>query len=142
VVASRLRAARIHAAGMGARTAMFLKVAPHLSAYNRRIASRNLGPYEILASLGAGGMGEVYRARDPRINREVAIKLLPSGWTSDAERLRRFEQETRAAGSINHPNLVTIFDSGSDNGSPYLVMELLDGGTLRDRMDEGIPQRK
>jgi Tol biopolymer transport system component len=87
-------------------------------------------------------MGEVYRARDPRINREVAIKLLPSGWATDAERLRRFEQESRAAGSINHPNLVTIFDTGTDNGAPYLVMELLDGGTLRDRMDEGIPQRK
>jgi Tol biopolymer transport system component len=87
-------------------------------------------------------MGEVYRARDPRINRDVAIKILPSAWTGDADRLRRFEQEARAAGSINHPNLVTIFDIGSDNGAPYLVMELLDGAELRDRMNEGIPQRK
>ena len=87
-------------------------------------------------------MGEVYRARDPRISREVAIKLLPSAWSTDDDRLRRFEQEARAAGSINHPNLVTIFDIGSDNGAPYLVMELLDGETLRDRMAAGIPQRK
>lgn len=111
---------------------------------------KHLGPYEIVALLGAGGMGEVFRARDPRIGREVAIKLLPDGWTTDADRLRRFELESRAAGSINHPNLVTIYDVGTDKGSPYIVMELLDGDTLRDKIGEGdgsdagprIPVRK
>jgi Tol biopolymer transport system component len=87
-------------------------------------------------------MGEVYRGRDPRINREVAIKILPSGLATDPDRMRRFEQESRAAGAVNHPNLVTIFDTGAENGSPYLVMELLDGATLRTRIEEGIPQRK
>ena len=87
-------------------------------------------------------MGEVYRARDPRISRDVAIKILPHGLASDEGRMRRFEQESRAAGAVNHPNLVTIFDIGNDNGAPYLVMELLDGATLRTRIDEGIPQRK
>ena len=87
-------------------------------------------------------MGEVYRARDPRIDRDVAIKLLPATWSNDADRIRRFEHEARAAGSISHPNLVTIFDIGTHDGAPYMVMELLDGETLRDRIGDGLPQRK
>ena len=87
-------------------------------------------------------MGEVYRARDPRIDREVAIKILPQSVAGDEDRLRRFEAESRAAGAVNHPNLVTIHDIGNHNGAPYLVMELLEGTTLRGRIEEGITQRK
>ncbi len=91
-----------------------------------------LGPYEIVAPIGAGGMGEVYRARDTRLSREVAIKVLPAEFTRDAERLRRFEQEARAASALNHPNILTIFDIGSHEGVPYVVYELLEGATLRE----------
>lgn len=102
-----------------------------------------LGPYEILSALGAGGMGEVYRARDPRLGREVAIKILPSGSAPDAERLRRFEQEARATAALNHPNILAVFDVGSQDNSPYIVSELLDGETLRARLDSGaLPVRK
>src|SRR5262245_28737771 len=73
-------------------------------------AGSRLGPYEILAPLGAGGMGEVYRARDPRLGREVAVKVLPAAMSSDPDRLRRFEQEARAASALNHPNILTVFD--------------------------------
>ncbi len=90
-----------------------------------------LGPYEILAAIGAGGMGEVYRAKDPRLGREVAIKVLPASFSADAERLRRFEQEARAAGILNHPNITAVHDIGSDAGAPYVVQELLEGETLR-----------
>ena len=93
-----------------------------------------LGPYEIVAPLGAGGMGEVYRARDPRIGREVAIKVLPAQFSQNEDRLGRFEQEVRAAGALNHPNILTIFDVGACDGSPYIVSELLEGETLRDRL--------
>ena len=96
-----------------------------------------LGPYEIVAALGAGGMGEVYSARDPRIGRDVAIKVLPAAFTGDAERLRRFQQEARAAGALNHPNLVALYDVGSSDTGPYLVTELLDGEPLRDRLRRG-----
>jgi serine/threonine protein kinase/Tol biopolymer transport system component len=103
----------------------------------------SLGPYEIVGKLGAGGMGEVYRARDARIGRLVAIKVLSEEIVADAERLGRFEHEARAAGMLNHPNLLTIFDVGSENGLPYMVSELLDGETLRDVMDRGpIHQKK
>jgi len=102
-----------------------------------------IGPYEITALLGVGGMGEVYRAMDPRISRPVAIKILPKSFASDPERLRRFEQEARAAGLLNHNNLLTIYELGSHDGAPYIVSELLEGETLRDRMRAGaIPQRK
>src|ERR1700693_1023629 len=102
-----------------------------------------LGPYEIQSPLGAGGMGEVYRARDPRLGRDVAIKVLPSGCSSDAERLRRFEQEARAAAALNHPNILAGFDIGSQDGSPYIVSELLEGDTLRSRLRNGpLPLRK
>jgi len=90
-----------------------------------------LGPYEILAPLGAGGMGEVYRAFDRRLGREVAIKVLPADLLLDANRLNRFEQEARAASALNHPNILTVHDIGVHEGRPYLVTELLDGSTLR-----------
>lgn len=102
-----------------------------------------LGPYEILAPLGAGGMGEVYRARDPRIGREVAIKVLPASYATDADRLRRFEIEARATGVLNHPNILSIFDVGTGSDAPYLVSELLEGETLREKLRNGaMPQRK
>src|SRR6266545_8258245 len=96
-----------------------------------------LGPYEILAPLGAGGMGVVYRARDPRLGRDVAIKLLLARFSADADRLDRFQQEARAAGCLNHPNILTIYDFGSHDGAPYLVAELLVGQTLRERLRSG-----
>jgi Tol biopolymer transport system component len=96
-----------------------------------------LGPYEILAPLGAGGMGEVYRARDPRLGREVAIKVLPTSFSQDADRLRRFEQEARAAGVLNHPNITAVYDIGTHEGAPYVVTELLEGETLRARLAGG-----
>src|SRR6266540_1358823 len=89
-----------------------------------------LGPYEVLSPIGAGGMGEVYRAKDPRLGREVAIKVLPASFSQDADRLRRFEQEARAAGLLNHPNVTIVYDIGSVDGSPYVVQELLEGETL------------
>lgn len=102
-----------------------------------------LGPYTITAPIGAGGMGEVYRASDARIGRDVAIKVLPRSMMRDPEFLRRFEQEARSAGMLNHPNLLTIFDVSDAAGLPYIVSELLEGETLRDRLDRGsIPHRK
>src|SRR5262245_34575064 len=95
-----------------------------------------VGPYDILAPLGSGGMGEVYRARDPRLQRDVAIKVLPSSFSVDPERLRRFEQEARAAAALNHPNVLAVFDIGTENGSPYIVSELLEGETLRARLSK------
>lgn len=100
-------------------------------------AGTRLGPYEILGPLGAGGMGEVFRARDTRLGREVAIKVLPGAWATDSVRLRRFEQEARAASALNHPNILTIFDVGGRDGAPYLVTELLQGETLRERLATG-----
>ena len=106
-------------------------------------AGKKLGPYEIVALLGAGGMGEVYRARDPRLGREVAIKVLPPVFSADAERLRRFEQEWKAAGALNHPNILATYDVGTDGGAPYLVTEFLVGETLRARLLHGpLPVRK
>ena len=96
-----------------------------------------LGPYEVLSPIGAGGMGEVYRARDPRLGREVAIKVLPASLSQDVDRLRRFEQEARAAGALNHPNITAVYDIGSAEGSPYIVTELLEGETLRGRLGVG-----
>ena len=98
-------------------------------------AGKSIGPYKILSLLGVGGMGEVYRANDPRIGREVALKILPAQFSEDRDRMRRFEQEARAAGLLNHPNIVAIYDAGSENGSPYLVSELLQGQSLRDKMN-------
>src|SRR5215475_12306141 len=96
-----------------------------------------LGPYEIVAPIGAGGMGEVYRAKDPRLGRDVAIKVLPASFSADADRLRRFEQEARAAGILNHPNLTAVHDIGTHEGAPYVVQELLEGETLRSTLAGG-----
>ena len=100
-------------------------------------AKTRLGPYEIQAPLGAGGMGEVYRARDTRLNRDVAIKILPASFSKDPERLQRFAQESRAAAALNHPNILSIYDIGEENGAPYVVSELLEGETLRERLRNG-----
>src|SRR5229473_3361771 len=102
-----------------------------------------LGPYEIQASIGAGGMGEVYRAHDARLDRTVAIKVLPASFSADRDRLQRFAQEARAAAALNHPNILSIFDIGDQQGAPYVVSELLEGETLRDRLRSGpISSRK
>ena len=90
-----------------------------------------LGPYEVVALLGAGGMGEVYRGRDPRLARDIAIKVLPASVTADPDRLHRFELEAKAAAALNHPNILPVYDIGQHNGSPYIVSELLEGQTLR-----------
>src|SRR5579863_5210751 len=96
-----------------------------------------LGPYEILGPLGAGGMGEVYHARDTRLHRAVAIKVLPEFVSSDPDRLRRFEQEARAAAALNHPNILVVHQMGTYEGMPYLVSELLEGETLRESLRPG-----
>src|SRR5436190_11755409 len=96
-----------------------------------------LGPYEVLARVGAGGMGEIYRARDPRLGREVAVKVLPTAFATDRERLQRFEQEARAAGALNHPNILAVYDVGTSDGVPYLVTELLEGQNLGERLAAG-----
>ena len=102
-----------------------------------------LGPYEILAPLGAGGMGEVYRARDPRLGRDVAIKVLPAEVASDSERLHRFEKEARAASALNHPNIVTIHDIGREGSVSYIAMEFVEGSTVRDLLAGGpLPTRR
>jgi eukaryotic-like serine/threonine-protein kinase len=102
-----------------------------------------LGPYEVLGLVGAGGMGQVYRARDPRLGRDVALKVLAPGPGTTEERFRRFEQEARAAGALNHPNLISVLDAGRHDGAPYLVFELLQGTTLRSRLGAGaLPLRK
>src|SRR6266851_8982452 len=102
-----------------------------------------LGPYEITAAIGAGGMGEVYRARDTRLGREVAIKVLPEALAKDADRLRRFEQEARTIAALNHPNILAIHDIGTHDGAPFLVSELLEGMTLREKLETGpLPVRR
>ena len=108
-------------------------------------AGSRLGHFEIVEMIGAGGMGEVYRARDPRLGRDVAIKILPSSVAGDADRVRRFEQEARAAGVLNHPNITAVHDIGTNlsDGSLYVVSELLEGETLRSRLGVGaLPMRK
>src|ERR1700734_3557441 len=94
-------------------------------------AGTRLDSYEVVALLGAGGMGEVYRARDATLKRDVAIKGLPEYWSRDPDRLRRFEQEAQATAALNHPNIVAVYQMGTYAGAPYLVSELLDGETLR-----------
>jgi hypothetical protein len=107
------------------------------------VSGSRFGPYEILGPLGAGGMGEVFRARDARLGREVAIKVLPAELAHDAERLRRFEQEARAASALNHPSIVTVYDVGSVDGTSYLAMELVAGRSLRALLDQGaVPLRR
>src|ERR1700722_6480667 len=102
-----------------------------------------LGPYEIVSLVGAGAMGEVYRARDTRLGRDVAIKVLPEAWANDADRLRRFEQEARTIATLNHPNILGIHDIGAHDGAPFLVSEFLEGVTLRDTLISGpLPVRR
>jgi eukaryotic-like serine/threonine-protein kinase len=106
-------------------------------------AGSRLGPYEILAPLGEGGMGEVYRAKDPRLGREVAIKVLPAALLHDTDRLQRFEREAQAASALNHPAIVTVHDIGREGEIPYVVLELLEGETLRARLAHGpLAQRR
>ena len=106
-------------------------------------AGTSLGPYEVLSPLGAGGMGEVYRARDTRLGREVAIKVLPESVSSDKVGLRRFEKEAQSASALNHPNIVTVYDVGTDGPTSYLAMELVDGVTLRQLVVAGpLPQKR
>ncbi len=106
-------------------------------------AGTKLGPYEILSALGAGGMGEVYRARDTRLDRTVAIKILPAAFAGDADRLDRFEHEARLLSTVNHPNLLAIHDVGAQDGVHYLVSEFLEGQTLREKMNAGsLSQRR
>jgi eukaryotic-like serine/threonine-protein kinase len=106
-------------------------------------AGTKVGPYEIRSSIGAGGMGEVYHAVDTRLGRDVALKVLPEAFARDANRLNRFEQEARAVAALNHPNILAVFDIGQQNGTPFLVSELLEGESLRAVVDRGpLPQRK
>ncbi|HEX3227474.1 MAG TPA: protein kinase, partial [Pyrinomonadaceae bacterium] len=98
-----------------------------------------LGRYEIRSKIGEGGMGEVYRARDEKLNRDVAIKVLPADLSENAERLHRFEQEAEAAGALNHPNILAVYDVGVHDGAPYVVSELLEGETLRELLDQIQP---
>src|SRR5437870_3625593 len=101
------------------------------------VAGTRVGPYEIVAPLGAGGMGEVYRARDTRLGREIALKVLPDDLAADRSRRQRFEQEARAASALNHPNILSIYDVGSENGVVYMVSELIEGESLRNVVDRG-----
>ena len=101
------------------------------------VAGSRLGPYEIVVLLGAGGMGEVYKARDTRLGRSVAIKVLPPGVAADPDRRRRFEQEARAASALNHPHICVLHDLGIENGTDFPVMELLEGQTLAQRLMKG-----
>ena len=102
-----------------------------------------IAQYTIVSKIGEGGMGEVYRARDTKLGRDVAIKVLPASLSENADRLNRFEQEAQAAGALNHPNILSIFHIGTHDGAPYIVSELLEGETLRERMAGGaLPQRK
>src|SRR6266581_828438 len=102
-----------------------------------------LGPYKIISLIGSGGMGEVYRARDIRLLRDVALKILPASFTNDPDRLRRFEQEARAVAALNHPNIVSVYDVGSAGGVHYIVSELLEGEPLRQRITPtGMPARR
>ena len=98
--------------------------------------STKLGRYEIRAKIGAGGMGEVFRARDEKLSRDVAIKVLPADLSANGERLNRFEQEAQAAGALNHPNILAVYDVGTHDGAPYVVSELLEGETLRELLDQ------
>ena len=95
----------------------------------RLAAGTPLGPYRVVSLLGSGGMGEVYRAQDPRLGRDVAIKVLPEAHSSDLDRLRRFGSEARAASALQHPGILTVFDVGTQEGVPYVVAELLEGTT-------------
>ena len=99
------------------------------------VGRRNDDEVEIASLIGLGGMGEVYRAKEPKLGSDVAIKVLPAAFSADAERLRRFEQEAQAAGALNHPNILSVYDIATHDGSLYVVSELLEGETLRERLN-------
>src|SRR4029453_13023468 len=102
-----------------------------------------IAQYKIVSKIGEGGMGEVWRARDTKLGRDVAIKVLPAAFAANEERLRRFEQEAQAAGALNHPNILVVYHIGTHEGAPYVVTELLEGESLRERLNDGaITQRK
>ncbi len=106
-------------------------------------AGERLGPYVVVGSVGAGGMGEVYRARDTRLDREVAVKIIPASLSRDPDRVARFEREAKAVAALTHPNILTIHDTGTADGTLYVVMELLTGETLGERLKQGpLPIRK
>ena len=100
-------------------------------------AGRQLGPYEIVSAIGAGGMGEVYKARDTRLDRTVAIKVLPEHVAADPDLKQRFEREAKTISSLNHPHICTLYDIGSQDGIDFLVMEYLEGDTLAQRLEKG-----
>jgi eukaryotic-like serine/threonine-protein kinase len=105
-------------------------------------AGTRLGSYDVVAPIAAGGMGEVYRAHDSRLGRDVALKVLPADLATDTERRRRFEQEARAASGLNHPNVVHVYDIGGTDGTIYIAMELVEGRTLRELVQSGpLPSR-
>src|SRR6059058_3167573 len=115
---------------------MQAKTALDWRSYNLRIVpslvpGQRLGPYSVLGALGQGGMGEVYRARDSRLERDVALKILPAQVADDPSRRQRFEIEARAVAALNHPNIVAVYDVGNENGIFYIVSELIDGKSLR-----------
>src|SRR5437660_6286721 len=99
-------------------------------------AGTRLGRYEIRAKIGEGGMGEVYRARDEKLSRDVAIKVLPADLSTNSDRLHRFEQEAQAVGALNHPNILAVYDVGMHDSAPYVVSELLEGETLREALNQ------
>ena len=106
------------------------------------LSATKVGRFEIRSKIGEGGMGEVYRARDEKLNRDVAIKVLPSTLSQDEDRLRRFKQEAQAAGALNHPNILAVYDVGTHDDAPYVVSELLEGESLKQRLHNGsISQR-
>src|SRR6202035_4712062 len=116
---------------------------PQLTPPRALSSGTKLGPYELIELLGSGGMGEVYRARDARLNRHVAIKILPAAFSADHERLHRFEREARSASALNHPNIVTIYELGQDRSCHYIAMELVEGKTLRELLGSSLlPMRK
>ena len=101
-----------------------------------------VGRYEIRSKIGEGGMGEVYRARDEKLNRDVAIKVLPTSFADNHDRLQRFEQEAQAAGTLSHPNILAVFDLGTHEGAPYVVSELLEGQSFRDLLAHHRPSTR
>jgi eukaryotic-like serine/threonine-protein kinase len=138
-----LLAARDESGSLMAEPAVAGRAEVLLPATSRFQLGDTLGAYKVLELVGRGGMGEVYRARDTRLKRDVAIKVLPRAFTADRERLRRFEQEARSAAALNHPNIISVHDMGTADGSPYIVSELLEGQNLREILRQGpVPARK
>src|SRR5262249_23126042 len=138
--AVRARARDAVAAGSGGRV---VRAGPNFRRPFMLEPGTRLGPYEIVSALGAGGMGEVYRARDERVGRAVAVKLLSGRLSGAPAALSRFEREARAVAALSHPNILSIFDVGREGSSAYLVMELLDGDSLREKLRDGaLPTRR